>query len=111
DSYWENLLWNTSGTGRRLGNTKLNFYLNYWYGTADAASIQSLMDNLQKHGVMWIQTANCFSQYPADNTFSVNNSDAFVQTIGSHPGLGGYYVADECIPAMLQGVFSQDLRV
>src|SRR5262249_35709181 len=74
-----------------------NFYLNYWYGAAPGPQMDALMANLQKHGVVYLQTGNCFSNFPADNAFLINSSDAYVQDIGSQPGSAGYYTIDECI--------------
>ena len=66
DVFWENLLWSDSGE-RHMNGLRINFYLNYWYGAAPAPQMDSLMANLQKHGVMYLQTGNCFDKFPADN--------------------------------------------
>src|SRR5438034_2048749 len=55
DVFWENLLWSDSGE-RHMNGLRINFYLNYWYGAAPAPQMDSLMANLQKHGVMYLQT-------------------------------------------------------
>src|SRR5439155_1750977 len=75
DVFWENLLWSDSGE-RHMNGLRINFYLNYWYGAAPAPQMDSLMANLQKHGVMYLQTGNCFDKFPADNAFLINSSDA-----------------------------------
>jgi hypothetical protein len=106
DTYWENLLWSPTGN-RRMEGLRINTYLNYWYGETDASSMRSLMDNLKRHGVMWLQTGNCFDRYPAGPEFSINNDNAFVQSVGSHPGSMGYYTIDECIAEMQPGAFTQ----
>src|SRR5437899_2643439 len=53
DVFWENLLWSDSGE-RHMNGLRINFYLNYWYGAAPAPQLDSLMANLQKHGVMYL---------------------------------------------------------
>ena len=106
DAFWENLLWSPTGE-RRMGGMNINFYLNYWYGEAPANAMKSLMDNLAKHDVMYLQTGNCFDKFPADQEFLINGSDAYVRDIGAHPGLGGYYTIDECISTLVPGAFAQ----
>ncbi len=110
DSFWENLLWSPTGN-RRMDGLRINLYLNYWYGESDATSMRALMDNLQKRNVMWLQTGNCFADFPAGPEFPVNTDSAFVQSVGSHLGSFGYYTIDECIAAMQPGAFSQYTRL
>ena len=105
-TFWENLLWSPTGE-RRMDGLKINMYLNYWYGSASAESMKALMDNLQKHGVMYLQTGNCFDRFAADAGFGINASDNYVQTIGAHPASAGYYTVDECITRMIPGAFTQ----
>jgi hypothetical protein len=107
DAFWEDLLWSPTGT-RRMDGLSINFYLNYWYGTASASSMNALMSNLGKRDVMYLQTGNCFNQRPASqNSFLIDTSDAYVGTFGAHPGSAGYYTIDECVPAMVDGAFRQ----
>jgi hypothetical protein len=107
DAFWENALWSPTGD-RRMDGMNINFYLNYWYGQAPANAMKSLMSNLQKRGVMYLQTGNCFDKFPASGTdFLINASDAYVRDIGSHPALGGYYTIDECLSTLVPGAFAQ----
>jgi hypothetical protein len=106
DSFWENALWSSTGD-RRMDNLKINMYLNYWYGEAPVDAMNALMTNLQKHGVTYLQTGNCFNKSAAGPEFNINGSDAYVQQIGSHPGSAGYYTIDECISTMIPGAFTQ----
>jgi hypothetical protein len=110
DAYWEQRLWSPTGD-RRLEGVKFNMYLNYWLGEAPAPAMKSLMANLQKHGVMYLQTGNCFSQWAAGNQFAIHGSDAYVQDIGAHPGSAGYYTADECKSTLAPGIFEQYVRL
>jgi hypothetical protein len=106
DSYWESQLWSPTGE-RRMDNMKLNMYLNYWYGAAPLDAMNALMSNLQRHGVMYLQTGNCFDKYPAGTDFQINGPDSYVQAFGSHPAAAGYYTIDECISTLIPGAFAQ----
>jgi hypothetical protein len=106
DSFWESQLWSPTGE-RRMNDMKINFYLNYWYGEAPADAMKALMANLQKRGVMYLQTGNCFDKHPAGNHFLINSSEAYVRDIGAHAGSGGYYTIDECLSSLIPGAFAQ----
>jgi hypothetical protein len=110
DTFWENLLWSPTGD-RRMDNMKINFYLNYWYGEAPADAMKALMANLQRRGVTYLQTGNCFDKWPAGTNFMINNSDAYVRDLASQPGIGGYYTIDECLSSLIPGVFAQYSRL
>src|SRR5207249_6446620 len=84
-TFWENTLWSDTGE-RRMNGLKINMYLNYWYGETPTDSIKALMTNLQSHGVTYLQTGNCFDQFAAGTNFLINNSDAYVQDLATHPG-------------------------
>ena len=85
DSYWKSTLWSPGGA-RRMDGLRINFYLNYHYGQATAAAMNALMTNLQKRGVMWLQTANCFagSAHDGPYKFVADTSYAFVRDTGAH---------------------------
>jgi hypothetical protein len=110
DTFWENLLWSPTGD-RRMDNMKINFYLNYWYGEAPVDAMKALMANLQRRGVTYLQTGNCFDKWPAGTNFMINNSDAYVRDLASQPGIGGYYTIDECLSTLIPGAFAQYSRL
>ena len=110
DSFWDNALWSPTGE-RRMDGLKINMYLNYWYGEAPLDAMNALMTNLQKRGVAYLQTGNCFDKFPAGSNFAINSSDTYVQQLGAHPGSGGYYTIDECISTLIPGAFSQFERL
>ncbi|HMC68291.1 MAG TPA: hypothetical protein VKJ07_03975, partial [Mycobacteriales bacterium] len=109
-TFWDYTLWSTAGD-RRLGGLNINMYLNYHYGQAPADAMGALMDSLQQHGVMYLQTGNCFDKYPADPTFPIDSSDAYVRALGTHAGSAGYYTIDECLSSLQPGAFSQYQRL
>ena len=95
-SAWEQTLFAPGGK-RQLGGIPINLYLNYWYGQAPLSSMLTLMDALQKHGILYLQTANCFENGSYTRIpFAVDQSESYVRTFGAHPGAAGYYIADEC---------------
>ncbi|HEX3178483.1 MAG TPA: Ig-like domain-containing protein [Methylomirabilota bacterium] len=110
DSFWENALWSSTGD-RRMDNLRINMYLNYWYGEAPADAMNALMGNLQKHGVTYLQTGNCFDKFAAGSDFMINSSDAYAQQIGAHPGSAGFYTIDECLSSLIPGAFTQYNRL
>jgi hypothetical protein len=106
DAFWENQLWSPTGD-RRMNDMRINFYLNYWFGEAPVDAMRALMTNLQRHGVMYLQTGNCFDKFAAGTQFNINGSDAYVRDLGTHPGSGGYYTIDECLSSLIPGAFTQ----
>jgi hypothetical protein len=106
DPFWENQLWSPTGE-RRMEGMKINFYLNYWYGEAPADAMKALMSSLQKRGVMYLQTGNCFDKFAAGTNFNINSSDPYVSDISAHPGSAGYYTIDECLSTLIPGAFAQ----
>src|SRR5205823_5009544 len=80
-------------------------------GQAPTTAMTVLMNNLQQHGVMYLQTGNCFDKYPADPTFPINSSDSYVATLGAHAGSAGYYTIDECLSSLQAGALAQYQRL
>jgi hypothetical protein len=109
-AFWDTTLWSPTGD-RRLGGLNINLYLNYHYGQAPADAMTALLDSLQAHGVIYLQTGNCFDKYPADPTFPIESSDEYVRTLGAHAGSAGYYTVDECLSSLQPGAFSQYQRL
>jgi hypothetical protein len=107
DEFWEQRLWSATGE-RRLGGVPINFYLNYQLGGVSTAGLTALVANLERHGVTYIQTANCFSM--SRRAFPVDTYDSYV-TAFADAGGGGYYTADECDPSMIPGTITQYVRL
>src|SRR5687767_11835329 len=80
-AFWENAIFTPSG-GRGLQGFPLNVYLNYWLGNMPITQTNALLDVLHNHGMMYLQTGNCFdtgswTRYGA-NSFSIM-SQSYVQ--------------------------------
>ena len=97
---WDVALFRSGGdtrTTRGLETIPLNMYLNYHRGEDTADQINALMDALGRHGVMWLQTTNCFSGTNYDAVrFSTEHIPDFITEIKEHTQLAGYYIMDEC---------------
>lgn len=91
EGFWERQLWSPASSGR-MGDMKLNMYLNSSYGRADATAVKSLMASLQSHGVMYLHTGPCVGATPA----ALVMSDARVDALAAHPARAGYHLIGEC---------------
>jgi hypothetical protein len=97
-AFWENAIFSLSGP-RGLQGFPLNVYLNYYLGGMPIGPTTALLDVLQNHGLMYLQTGNCFDtggwQRYGAGSFSVMNQ-SYVQQFAQHPAALGYYIMDEC---------------
>src|SRR5688572_14597364 len=58
-AFWENAIFAPTGP-RGLQGIPLNVYLNYWLGGMPIAQTTAMLDVLHQHGLMYLQTGNCF---------------------------------------------------
>jgi hypothetical protein len=102
---WESALFTGSGDSRYyrgLAGIPINAYLNYYQGMDSLQQVQTLLDVLDGHGVMWFQTANCsgdgsYQRYDPDFTVDRDSDGStFAKPLAGHPAMAGYYVMDEC---------------
>lgn len=107
EAAWET----TFVTQRRLFELPINFYLNYWYGGAPSNSMIPMMNVLNRSGILYLQTGNCFSLTYDQSLFLILTSDSYVTALGGHPGLAGFYLADECYPELVAQVFPNHQRL
>jgi hypothetical protein len=100
---WEQQIFSPTGD-RGLSGIPLNVYLNYWLGNMPIGPTNALLDVLNNHGMMYLQTGNCFdtggwTRYGA-NSFSIM-SQTYVQQFAQHPAALGYYIMDECTDSLI----------
>ncbi|MGH9660567.1 MAG: hypothetical protein ACRD96_18605, partial [Bryobacteraceae bacterium] len=100
---WEQQIFTPTGA-RGLQGFPLNVYLNYWLGNMPIGPTNSLLDVLHDHGMMYLQTGNCFdtgswTRY-GPGSFSIM-SQSYVQQYAQHPAALGYYIMDECADALI----------
>ena len=102
-AFWENAIFSPSGA-RGLQGFPLNVYLNYWLGAMPIAPTNTLLDVLHSHGMMYLQTGNCFADGSwtryGTTGFSLS-SQSYVQQFAQHPAALGYYIMDECDDALI----------
>jgi hypothetical protein len=96
--------WEQQIGDRGLWGTPINVYLNYWLGNMPIGPTNALLDVLNNHGMMYLQTGNCFdagswTRYGA-NSFSIM-SQSYVQQFAQHPAALGYYIMDECEDSLI----------
>src|SRR5262245_5443591 len=100
---WEQQIFAPTGS-RGLQGFPLNVYLNYWLGGMPIGPTNALLDVLNNHGMMYLQTGNCFSDGSwtryGPGSFSIM-SQAYVQQFAQHPAALGYYIMDECVDALI----------
>jgi hypothetical protein len=100
---WEQQIFSPTGS-RGLQGLPLNLYLNYWLGAMPIGPTNALLDVLHNHGMMYLQTGNCFdtgswTRY-GPGSFSIM-SESYVQAFAQHPAAAGYYIMDECVDALI----------
>ena len=100
---WEQQIFSPTGT-RGLQGFPLNVYLNYWLGNMPIGPTNALLDVLHNHGMMYLQTGNCFDtggwQRYGPGSFSIM-SQSYVQQYAQHPAALGYYIMDECADSLI----------
>ena len=100
---WEQQIFSPGG-GRGLQGFPLNVYLNYWLGNMPIAPTNALLDVLHNHGMMYLQTGNCFDdgswERYGPGSFSIM-SQSYVQQFAQHPAALGYYIMDECVDSLI----------
>src|ERR1044071_1095509 len=100
---WEQQIFSPTGD-RGLAGFPLNVYLNYWLGNMPIGPTNALLDVLNNHGMMYLQTGNCFddgswTRY-GSGSFSIM-SQSYVQQYAQHPAALGYYIMDECADSLI----------
>jgi hypothetical protein len=118
-AWWHQFIWAPEGK-RRMNGLAANVYLNYWFGNTAATPMKVLMNTLQNRradgiplknpaGMLYLQTGNCSHINPAIGgtwPFGIN-TPSYVQDLGAHAGLAGYYVMDKCDESLKPGVMAQ----
>ena len=102
-AFWEDQIFSPTGS-RGLQGFPLNLYLNYFLGAMPIDSTNALLDVLNNHGMMYLQTGNCsqdgsWMRY-GPGSFSIM-SQTYVQQFAQHPAAAGYYIMDECVDSLI----------
>ncbi len=99
------------GQSRRLFELPINIYLNYWYSKTPAAPLKAMMNVLQAHDIVFLQAGNCFQSGFNTTSMAIHGEDHYVRDLGSHQGLAGYYLMDECAAELAPQVFERARRL
>jgi hypothetical protein len=102
-AHWEQQIFLPTGP-RGLQDFPLNLYLNYWLGGMPIGPTNALLDVLHDHGMMYLQTGNCFdtgswTRY-GPGSFSIMDR-SYVEQYAQHPAALGYYIMDECADPLI----------
>jgi hypothetical protein len=102
-SHWQDQIFSPTGS-RGLQGFPLNLYLNYFLGGMPIAPTNALLDVLHEHGMMYLQTGNCYdtgswTRY-GPGSFSIMGQ-TYVQQYAQHPAALGYYIMDECADSLI----------
>lgn len=100
----------------RIGEAPINMLINYHLGATPIPALNVYMDELLSRGIRYLQTVNFyyedhpqFAKLPYDARS--DGEDALnrwvAKTLGKHPGLAGFYTADERTVEMVPKVFRQ----
>ena len=110
---WEQQIFSPTGA-RGLQGFPLNVYLNYWMGNMPIGPTNALLDVLHNHGMMYLQTGNCFdtggwTRY-GPGSFSIMDQ-TYVQQFAQHPAALGYYIMDECVDSLIAETTSHNQQL
>jgi hypothetical protein len=100
----------------RMAEAPVNMLINYWLGATPVPALMTYMDELHGRGIHYLHTVNFYYRdhpryatvpYPAarDGDDALNRWIA--ATLVRHPGLAGFYTADEQRADMVPRVFRQ----
>lgn len=100
--YWEDpKAWEENHVAK-LSEAPLNLIINYWQGGTPPKALHAYMDALLKHGIYYLQTANNWYEanqwYPKNLPWASQGQDTLAREYARaliHPGLAGFYTADE----------------
>lgn len=99
---WERDFFTDAGWG--LQNIPLTFVLPYTLGGMPIEPARVLLEVLQRHGVYFLATGNCFADGSwlryGPTGFSIA-SEAYVRALAALPGALGCYIMDECTERLL----------
>ena len=100
----------------RIAEAPINLLINYHLGRAPIPQLTVYLDDLHARGIRYLQTVNFYHRgdgqyreidYPAAKQGEDELNRWVADTLGRHPGLAGFYVADERPAEMVPAVYRQ----
>jgi hypothetical protein len=99
-----------------MAEAPVNMLINYHLGRAPIPALSTYMDELSSRGIRYLQTVNFYHRddpqykeidYPAAREGEEALNRWVARTLSAHPGLAGFYTADERPADMVPRVFAQ----
>jgi hypothetical protein len=100
----------------RMTEAPVNMLINYHLGRAPVPALMAYMDELHDRGIHYLQTVNFYHrddpqygaiEYPAAREGEAALNRWVARILSAHPGLAGFYTADERPADMVPKVFAQ----
>jgi hypothetical protein len=100
----------------RMAQAPINMLINYHLGRAPIPALTTYMDELRDRGIHYLQTVNFYYrddpqyrqiEYPAAREGEAALNRWVARTLSAHPGLAGFYTADERPAEMVPKAFAQ----
>src|SRR5262249_37185679 len=99
----------------KMSEAPINMLINYHLGRAPIPALSTYMDELSSRGIRYLQTVNFYYRddpqykeidYPAAREGEDALNRWVAKTLSSHPGLAGFYTADERPADMVPRAFA-----
>jgi hypothetical protein len=100
----------------KMAEAPVNMLINYHLGRAPIPALSTYMDELSSRGIRYLQTVNFYYRedpqykeidYPAAREGEEALNRWVARTLSAHPGLAGFYTADERPADEVPRVFAQ----
>jgi len=100
----------------KMSEAPINMLINYHLGRAPIPALSTYMDELSSRGIRYMQTVNFYYRddpqykeidYPAAREGEEALNRWVAKTLSAHPGLAGFYTADERPADIVPRVFAQ----
>ncbi|HEY3101006.1 MAG TPA: carbohydrate binding domain-containing protein [Methylomirabilota bacterium] len=100
----------------KMSEAPVNMLINYHLGRAPIPALSTYMDELSSRGIRYLQTVNFYYRedpqykeidYPAAREGEEALNRWVAKTLSAHPGLAGFYTADERPADIVPRVFAQ----
>jgi hypothetical protein len=100
----------------KMSQAPVNMLINYHLGRAPIPALSAYMDELKSRGIRYVQTVNFYYredpqykeiEYPAAREGEEALNRWVARTLSAHPGLAGFYTADERPADMIPRAFAQ----
>lgn len=105
---------------RKIAEAPMSIYINYHQGNEGEAVLKALMEAAQRYGIFYLHTTNAWYEehryFPRKMVCEGRTGEALkadglagcvARRLRDHPGLAGWYMADEAPAGVVERVFHQ----